>query len=163
MIFLNVLRLIDEKHQRGASPLCSGADDFQQRLQVVLQVPVVGKPGLRIEIEADLDVLVLDLEGARETRQSSERALGEILGRLVPRKPQQGLPQLRRQHGGQRAAFGRFDAHRLDAGRLGIVTHAVEQYGLPDAPEAEPHPLDRHPDGFTQLVYTDIRRFITNP
>ena len=106
-------------------------------VQVVLEVAVVGEAGLGLEIQTDLDVLVLDLERLGEARERAQRALAERFRLLVAGQAQQRHAQLRREQSRQRAALGRFDAQRLDAGGLGVVAHAVEQYRLADA--AQPH------------------------
>ena len=53
--------------------------------------------------------------------------LGQFLGLLRAAKPQKRLAQLRRQHGRQRAAFGRLDAQRLDARGLSVIAHLIQQ------------------------------------
>jgi hypothetical protein len=59
------------------------ADDLQQILQVRFQIAVVGQARLRLEIQADLNVLILELEGADEARKPSESAPGEFDGRAA--------------------------------------------------------------------------------
>ena len=57
LLLFDVLQLVDEERERGAGLLRGRADRLEQRLQVVLEIAVVGEAGLGLEIEADLDVL----------------------------------------------------------------------------------------------------------
>ena len=145
------------------------ADGFEQRREIVLEVAVVGEARLRLEVEADLDVLVLDLQRLGEARERAQRALAERLRLLVARQAQQRDAQLRREQRRQRTALGRLDAQRLDARRLGVVAHAVEQHGLADAAQADHQDalrrqaaadaLDRDADLLAQLVAAgELRR-----
>jgi hypothetical protein len=71
------------------------AQNLEKCLKIVFQVAIVSEPGLRLEVDADLNVVVLDAEGPGEAR---EAAKGE--GR------REGAP------------FGSFDPEGVDA--LGI-------------------------------------------
>ena len=57
LVLFHVLQLVDEQHERRAGLLARRADRFEQRLQVVLEVAVVGQARLGLEVEADLDVV----------------------------------------------------------------------------------------------------------
>ncbi len=80
----DVLQLVDEHRQRRVALPGRGAGDFQQVLEVMLQVPVVGQAGLGIEVKPDLDVGELHLEGLREAGESAQRPRGDRLCLLVP-------------------------------------------------------------------------------
>jgi hypothetical protein len=60
--FLHVLQFVDEYRQRRLGLLRRRAGGFEQGLQVVLEVAVVGQAGLGVEVQSDLDVAVLELE-----------------------------------------------------------------------------------------------------
>ena len=160
--FLYVLQLVDEHDQRGAGLRGGGAHCLEQGLQVVLQVAVVGQARLGVEVQADLDVLVLDLQRPHEAGQRAQGALGKVARLLVAAQAQQGLAQLRRQQRRQGAALGRLDADRMHVGALGFVAHPVEKHGLADAAQAHhqhalgrqsaTRPLDRDPHRFEQRV-----------
>ena len=94
--FFHVLQFIDENHQRGVCGLRRGADRLQQRLQVMLQIAIVGQARLWIEVQADFDILIFDLQRFRKTRQGAQSPLREIFRLLVSAQPQQSLAQLRR-------------------------------------------------------------------
>ena len=68
LFLFHVLELIDEDGQGRVRRLGRVAGRLQERLEVVFKVAVVGKSGLRVEVQADLDVLVLDLERLARTR-----------------------------------------------------------------------------------------------
>ncbi len=61
LVLFHVLQLVYEQHCGSAGPLGGEARRFQQVGQILFKVAVVGEPGLRLEIEADLNVRVLDL------------------------------------------------------------------------------------------------------
>lgn len=52
LVFLHVLQFVNEQHECGTSALRGGAHDLEQGLQVMLEVAVVSKAPLRIEVEA---------------------------------------------------------------------------------------------------------------
>src|SRR5436190_22541750 len=91
LVFLNVLQFIDEENQRRSSLLRGGAHYLEQCLQVVLEIAVIREPWLRLEIQADFDVVVLDLQGARKAREPLERAFGQRLRLRMAGKAQQRL------------------------------------------------------------------------
>ena len=130
MLLLHVLQFVDEQDQCGAIGLRRAPGGFQQRLQVVLQVAIVGQPRLGIEVDANLDILVLQLERLGEARQRAQGTPTQIARLLRPRQPQQGLAQLRCQNCRQRAAFGGFHAQGVQPGAFGVLAHPVQQHGL---------------------------------
>ena len=77
LLFFDVLQLVDEEDERGASGFGGGADGFDERLQVVFEIAVVRQARLRFEVDADLDVIELQLETSDEARERAESALGE--------------------------------------------------------------------------------------
>ena len=103
----------------------------------VLQVAVVGKPCFRLEVDADFDVLVFHLQCLGKTGQGLQRPAPEIPRMFEARQPQQCLPQLRREDGRQRAAFGGLDAQRVHATGFGLFAHAIQQHRLADAAQAD--------------------------
>lgn len=133
----HVLEFVEEHRQCGAGALRGGAGCREQGLQVVFEVAVVGQAGLGIEIQADLDIAELDLHRLGEACQCSQRTLSELRGLLVATQPQQRLAKLRRQQRRQRPALRRFDVDGVDAGRLGVFSHAVEQHRLADPSQAD--------------------------
>jgi hypothetical protein len=159
---LNVLQLVDEQDDCRTGLLGGVAHCLQQRLQVVLEVAIVGQPRLRLEVQADLDVPVLHLQGLGEPGQGSQRALRQGFGRLLPAQTQQRLAQLRRQQRRQGTAFRRFHAQGLHAGGLRVVAHAIQQHRLAHAAQthhqhalggqAAPQALDAHAHVFAQVV-----------
>ncbi len=64
---MNILQFIDEQNQCGAGFLRGRANDLKQSLQIVLQIAVICEPRLRVEINADLDVLLFYFQRFRET------------------------------------------------------------------------------------------------
>ena len=137
LLLLHVLQFVDEHHQRGAAGLGRAPRGFQQRLQVVLQVAVVGQARFGLQVDADLDIGVLELEAAREAGQRAQRATAQFARLLRARQPQQGLAQLRGEDGRQRSAFRGLDAQRMQPRALGVVAHAVEQHGLADPAQSD--------------------------
>lgn len=137
LLLRHVLQLVDEKDQGRLAGLRGAAGRFQQGLQVVLEIAVVGQARLGVEVDAHFKIGVLELQGLREAGQRAQAAGGEVLGRLPARQPQQGEAQLRRQHRRQGAALGRFDADGLHAGGLGVLAHAIQQHGLAHAAQAD--------------------------
>jgi hypothetical protein len=67
----DVLHLVDEHGECSVYLGRCLSHYFQKRLQIALQVPVVGEAGLRGEVEAYLDVVIFDLECTNEARESS--------------------------------------------------------------------------------------------
>ena len=117
--------------------------------------------------------LVLHLESLHETREGAQRARREVFGPVLPREAEQRdatpVPGAR-----QRTVLRCLDAQRVDAGRLRIVTHAVEEHGLADTPQADhehalgctasAHTGDGDADGVEQLVATgQLRRGCPRP
>ena len=98
---------------------------LEQGLQVVLEIAVVGKARLRLEVEPDLDVLVLELQRLGKTRQRPQAALAKLTCLLHGRQSQQRLAQLGGQYRRQGSPFRRFDAQGVQPGCLGILAHAV--------------------------------------
>ena len=113
------------------------ADRFEQCREIVLEIAIVGEPGLGLEVEADLDVVILELQRFGEARQRAQRALAERLRLLVARQAQQCDAQLRREQRWKRSALRRLETQRLDAGGFGIVAHPIEQHRLADTPQAD--------------------------
>ena len=72
----HVLELINEYSQRSVGLLSGLTGRFQQSLQVMLQIAVIGKARLRVKVEADFDVLVFDLQGLSETSETTQRTVG---------------------------------------------------------------------------------------
>jgi hypothetical protein len=68
-----VLQLVHEQDQRGAGAARRCPGRFEQRLQIVFEIAVVGEAWLRIEVHTDLDVLVLHLQCLGEAGQSTQR------------------------------------------------------------------------------------------
>ena len=127
LVLLDVLQLVDEHHQRGARLPGSRARRLEQGLEVVLEVAVVGQAGLGLEVDADLDVLIRTLSARANPASASQRPGRQVLGLLDSRQPQQGRRELRRQHRRQRPALGRLDPEGVQAGRLRVVAHPVQQ------------------------------------
>ena len=72
LILLHVLQLVDEEGQCRAGRLGCLPHLSSKRLQVVLQVAVVGQARLGVEVEADLDVAIRDLQVLGESREGSQ-------------------------------------------------------------------------------------------
>ncbi len=76
LVLLDILNFVDEQYQRDSGLLGGCADRLQQRLQIVLEVSVVGKAGLGLEIEADFDIAEFHLERFDEPGEPAQRAQG---------------------------------------------------------------------------------------
>ena len=162
LLVIDVLQLVDEHRERRARLVRRGARRLEQRLEIVLEIAVVGETGLGVEIESDFDVLVLHLQRLRETGERAQCAVRELLRLRISGKPEQRLPQLRREDRWQRPVLRRLDAQRLDPAALRFIAHTIEQHGLPHAAQPdhqdalrrtpEPHALERDPDGLDQIV-----------
>lgn len=133
----DVLKFIDEECERGVSRLCGCTCGFKQCLQVMFEVAVVGEPGLRIEVEPDLDILILELECVRESGESPESTLSKALRLFVAGESQERLAQLRSQNRRQRSTFWGLDSESLDTCGLRVVSHSVEENSLANAPEPD--------------------------
>jgi len=88
---LHMLQFVDEDGQRGIGGLGSQPDLLDERLQVVLEVAVVGKARFRVVVDADLDIAETHLELACETRQRAQAANGMVFRRGDLAQAQQGL------------------------------------------------------------------------
>ena len=154
--------LIDEDRDGGSRFFRGGASRLEQRLEVVLEVAVVREPGFGGEVEADLDIVVLDLQSLREPCEPSQRTGCEYLGLGVSRQTQQRLPKLLCQDRRERAVLGRLDSQRLDTCGLGVVPHSIQQDRLADASESNhenalgrrppAHSCDRDSHLLSQLI-----------
>ena len=69
-VFLDVLQFIHEKRNAGSVRFRGGSYGFKEGSQVGVEVSVVRKPRLRVEIKADFDVVVFEFEGFRKPRES---------------------------------------------------------------------------------------------
>ena len=137
LVFVDVLELIDEERESCICVLRGDTSRLQQREEIVLEVPVVGEPRLGLVIDADLDVVVLELERLREASEPAQRTNRELLRAFLPREPEQRQAQLGRQHRRERAGFGCLDPESVDARRLRVVAHPVEQHRLAGPSEAD--------------------------
>ncbi len=101
--------------------------------------------------------------------QRAQPAAREIRCFRVTRQAKDRLPQLRSEQGWQRPPLRRLDAQRLDAGRFCILSHAIEEHGLPDSTQADHddalggHPstdaLGRDAHGLAQFIASgELRR-----
>src|SRR6266487_3377551 len=88
LVFCDILQFINEKNQGGLRLRRRLGSDFEQSLQVMLEVGIVGEARLRIEIKADFDVLIFHFQRLRKTGQSSQRSLSQSFCALVTRKAQ---------------------------------------------------------------------------
>jgi len=79
------LEFIDENRQRSFRLLRGGASRFEQRLQIVLEIAVIGETGFRVEIEADFDIGVFHFQRLGESGKCAQRPLCESLHLLVTR------------------------------------------------------------------------------
>ena len=84
LLLFDVLQLVDKEHERGSRGFCGLPHHLHERLQVVLEIAVVGEPGLGFEVDSDRDVLILELEGADEASEPAQRPFREGPGLLVP-------------------------------------------------------------------------------
>lgn len=91
LVLGNVLKFVDENRECSTSAARGMTRRFQQGLEIVFEVTVVGKARLGFEIEANLDVLIFHLQRPCESRQSAQRALSEFTSSFVPREPQERL------------------------------------------------------------------------
>jgi hypothetical protein len=162
LLLRHVLEFVDEDREGRVRSGRRRGRRLEQRLQVVLEVTVVGEPCLRFLIEADLDVLVLHLERLGEAGERPQAALREIGRARLTREPQEREAQLRREDGRQGPVLRRLDADHLDSRRGGLLAHAIQQHRLahaakPDHEDAlrrptDPSAGDRDPDRLDQLV-----------
>ena len=83
--------------------------------------------------------MVLHTEGADEPRESSQSALRQLPGGILPRQAQQGRAQLRREHRWERAIISGFRTQGGDPGGLCVQPQPVEQHRFPHAPQAHHH------------------------
>jgi hypothetical protein len=165
----HVLKFVHEDHECSADCLCRRTGALQQILQVVFEVSVVGQPRLAFIVQADLNVLVDELQAFGEARQGTQASHGQVLGVLLLAQAQQRHAQLRGQQGGQRAVLRSFDADGVHARGLCVVAHAVQQHRLSDAAQADHQDAPRglpsagalysNANGFSKVIATsEFRR-----
>lgn len=111
-VFLDVLQFVHKKRDACSVRLRGGPYGFKEGSQVGVEVSVVRKPRLRVEIKADLDVVVFEFEGFRKPCESRQGALRQLLRGFPAQKFDQGAPQFRRQNGGEGSGLRRLDANR---------------------------------------------------
>ena len=72
-VLVHVLKLVDEHGQSGVGAHTRLSDSPEERLEVQIEVSVVGETRLRVKVESDLYVMVLHLERTGETSQPPKR------------------------------------------------------------------------------------------
>ncbi len=136
LVFLNVLKLIDEDHQGCFGPFGCHSCRFEESLQVVLEIAVVCQTRLRLQIESHFDVTEFHAKRFGEPGKSAQTTPGQ-LGRLFnSRKPQQSLPELRSEECGQGTSLRGFDSQRVDSCSFRILTHAIQKHSLSNPSES---------------------------
>ncbi len=70
----DVLQLVDEDRERRPGGLGGEPDLLDERLQVLLEVTIVGEPGLRLVVETHFDVAELHLQLGREAGECAQAA-----------------------------------------------------------------------------------------
>lgn len=160
--FFDVLQFVDEEHLSRPGLLRGLTRGFEESLEIVFQVTVIGEAGLRFLIESDLDVVELEPQGSCESGQCLQSPPGQRGGLLDSRQPEQRLPELGSDKCRKRPLFRRLDAQRLNPRGLRILPHPVEEHGLSDAAQPDhddalggqspADALERHPDCFAQLI-----------
>ena len=90
-------------------------------------------PRLPFDIDAYADVAEIDLHGAYESGQRSERSFRRISGSGSPAHLHEGVEQRRGQQARQRAIFRRFEQEGRKAPVFRVPANPVQQYSLADA------------------------------
>ena len=89
LVLFDVLDLVDEQRDTRAVRTGCRTDSLEELLHVGFEVAVVGEARLGLEVETYLDVVVLDLQRAREAGESPERAICQVPCGVPVREPQQ--------------------------------------------------------------------------
>jgi hypothetical protein len=162
LILLDVLKLVDEEDDGGSRLSCRFANYLDERLKIVFQVSAVGKSWLRVEIEANLDVSMFDLQPFGKPGKTSERSNGDILGSIVSGDPEKRDAQFRGEHSGKGPTLRCLDRDRGKPHLLRVLPHAIQENGLPDAAQsdeehtlcgpAQPNALEGDVDGLAEGV-----------
>src|SRR5215469_5239817 len=141
----------------------SGRSDRRQKVaQVRVQISAVRQSALRLEIGADLDVLVFDLESLGESgqRSSGTRQVGSYFFASI--QTQERDTQDRYEKSGQRSFFRCLDSDAGESPSLGLAFDSVQQHRFPNTPQSVknqaagspsgPYPVERYGRALDKLV-----------
>ena len=148
------MKLVDEDDENRLCRLRGFAHGLQQLSEICLEVRIIRKTGLRLEVEPDLNVPKLHLQPFGKSGEPAERSFRQSRRFFLSAEPKKRLTQLGRQKRGQRPPFRRLHPNRLHAPAFGVPAHLVEEHRLADTPQsdkkdtfrrvAEAKPLDAH-------------------
>ena len=91
LLFLDVLKLVDEECQRRCAGFRGSTDGFEKRLQVMFEIAVIRQSGLGLEVDADLDVVEFDFQAADEAGKGTKCTLRVRLCLLIARESKERL------------------------------------------------------------------------
>ena len=100
LLLRDVLELVEEQNGCSSGRARGLPHGFEQGWKVLLEIAVVRESRLGIQIKSHFDVAVFDFQGLRETSESSQTPLRELLRLLDPAQLEQSDPELRRENRG---------------------------------------------------------------
>lgn len=111
LVFFDVLKLVDE-HYCGSTCLFGGTSNLrEQSSEIPLEIAVVGQSRLRLEVEPDLDISELELEGAHEAGETTKSSLSDRFGLLSTAEAEQSNSKFGGNQCRQRAPLWRLEPH----------------------------------------------------
>ncbi|HRW61164.1 MAG TPA: hypothetical protein P5340_10990 [Defluviicoccus sp.] len=133
VLFGDILEFVEGK-DHGRMPLGgSPANGGKKVSKVSFQIATVGDPLVGLEVEADFDVLILDLEGVDKAPQCAQGRSQSSAGSFAAAQAEQGCSQRRGKQARQRSIFRCFDLDRGEATSLGLEANLVQEHSLADA------------------------------
>lgn len=127
------MQFVDKENCGGFALTGSRSEGLQERGQVLVKIAVIGKARLRLEIQTDFNVSVLNLQGLDETRKCLEsffREFASLIGLVELQFEAEGLAAR------QRSILGRLNPKRMNARVLRGLSDVIEKDRLADTPKS---------------------------